>query len=215
MFALRKESLSLTTLALALTLAHGVALMSHWAWDQQAGHGPAPIRVEIASYGGQARASSATRPAVAAARPSRTSEQSTAVPTPAPAVAAPAVGSPEGNGFGEGVGTGLGTGVASSGGGDSRQMYLQELRARIDDLKRYPLQARRLGQAGTVLVSFKVSPDGSIHEPHVSGPCPYRHLNESALNAVASIRTFRPLPEELAAQGPLTVNVPIRYTITH
>jgi protein TonB len=211
MLALRKETLSLSSIALALTLAHGVALTARWAWDESAGHGPAPIRVEVANYGGQARASSAPR----SFRP-----RPVAPTRSAPAAAAatedtePVVGSAAGNGFGEGVGTGIGTGVASSGGGDSREMYLQELRARIDDMKRYPVQARRLGQSGTVLVSFTVSPDGRIHEPHVSGPCPYRHLNESALNAVASIRTFRPLPVELAEQGPLTVNVPIRYSIS-
>ncbi len=218
MFALHKESISLFRLACALTLAHGLALTIQWGWEGNGGGIAAPIRVEIASFGGQARTDSAARPRPAVA-PAATPKKVSTPRDPAPQAVAkeevrPQVGSAEGNGFGVGEGTGIGTGVASGGPGDLRQMYLQELRARIDDLKRYPLKARRLGQMGVVVVSFELLADGRITNPRVTKPSPYRHLNESALNAVAAIRTFRPLPQEWKTTN-LAVDVPIHYRITN
>lgn len=115
------------------------------------------------------------------------------------------------NGTAEGVGTVSGSGVGRAR-GDLKEMYLGELRAKIDQNKNYPLQARRLGQSGEVVVAFTIGLDGQIVNPRVTRPSPYKKLNESALAAIVSIRTFRPLPHELST-SPLEVTVPIRYSL--
>lgn len=98
--------------------------------------------------------------------------------------------------------------------GDLRQIYLSELRARLEEVKHYPQQARRLGQTGSVEVAFMVHPDGKIDEARIVRPSPFKRLNESALATVATLKKFRPLPEGFDG-NPLTVTLPIRYTISN
>lgn len=95
---------------------------------------------------------------------------------------------------------------------DLKQMYLSELRARIERNKVYPLQASRLGQSGTVEVSFTLTPEGHIIDSRVTRPCAYQRLNEAALAAVAGLKSFRPIPAELELRE-LAVTVPIRYSL--
>lgn len=95
---------------------------------------------------------------------------------------------------------------------DLQQIYLSELRARIEEMKHYPLQARRLGQSGSVEVAFVVKPDGVIENPRIIRPSPFKRLNESALETVASLRKFRPLPKDFGT-NPLQVTLPINYSI--
>lgn len=96
--------------------------------------------------------------------------------------------------------------------GDLRAIYLSELRARLEEVKHYPLQARRLGQTGSVEVAFKVRPDGSIEDARIIRPSPFNRLNESALATVEALKKFRPLPESFGSD-PLSVTLPIRYSI--
>lgn len=96
--------------------------------------------------------------------------------------------------------------------GDLRQIYLSELRAKLEEVKHYPQQARRLGQTGSVEVAFMVHADGLIDNARIVRPSPFKRLNDSALETVASLKKFRPLPEGLAS-NPLVVTLPIRYSI--
>ena len=97
--------------------------------------------------------------------------------------------------------------------GDLRSIYLSELRARLEEIKHYPLQARRLGQTGSVEVAFKVYPDGLIDDARIVRPSPFKRLNESALATVATLKKFRPLPEGMTQGDSLLVTLPIRYSI--
>lgn len=96
--------------------------------------------------------------------------------------------------------------------GDLQQVYLSELRAKLEELKHYPLQARRLGQTGSVEVAFQVRQDGMIENARIVRASPFKRLNESALATIENLKKFRPLPEGLS-KDPLTVTLPIRYTI--
>jgi len=97
--------------------------------------------------------------------------------------------------------------------GDLRAIYLSELRARLEEVKHYPLQARRLGQTGSVEVAFRVLADGLIDEARIVRPSPFQRLNDSALATVASLKRFRPLPAGMTEGDSLLVTLPIRYTI--
>lgn len=96
--------------------------------------------------------------------------------------------------------------------GELQQVYLSELRAKLEELKHYPLQARRLGQTGSVEVAFQVRQDGVIENARIVRGSPFKRLNESALATIENLKKFRPLPKELSNSA-LTVTLPIHYSI--
>lgn len=97
---------------------------------------------------------------------------------------------------------------------DLKEIYLSALRARIEQRKQYPMQAKRLGQSGVVEVSFTVTQRGHIIRPRVTRASPFQRLNDSALEVVANLGTFDPLPAEFG-QEELEVTLPIRYSLTN
>ena len=48
----------------------------------------------------------------------------------------------------------------------------------------YPSEARKQGQAGTVLIEFTVDASGRVSSAHIASPCPWSVLNQEALRAV-------------------------------
>jgi protein TonB len=76
--------------------------------------------------------------------------------------------------------------------------YAAMIRGLIDRRKEYPYQARRQNQEGSVQIRFILSRQGVLNgEPVMEKQSRYRHLNESALEAVKNAAPFPPFPEEI------------------
>ncbi len=91
-------------------------------------------------------------------------------------------------------------------------IYLYGLRALIDQRKSYPALARRRGEEGTVLVALVVGRDGSLSDLKLRRGSGSARLDAAALETVASVQSFRPLPPEIAAES-LSVEIPIEYSL--
>jgi protein TonB len=77
--------------------------------------------------------------------------------------------------------SGLMEGVAGvSSGVDYKEMVLM----RIERSKKYPKEADGTYKEGTVTVSFIINPDGTISNLKIVKRCPYKALNDAALQAV-------------------------------
>lgn len=77
-----------------------------------------------------------------------------------------------------------------------RDTYLQQVRTRIEEGRRYPLTARKLGQEGRVLVRFVIATDGGLEELELGESCGTRSLDEAALAALRAAAPFPAPPEE-------------------
>ena len=91
--------------------------------------------------------------------------------------------------------------------------YLSKLRCLIEKNKIYPQSAKRLNQMGKVHVCFVISKDGQIKDVKVVKDSNYKRLNEAALEILAKINRFEPIPEKLNKNS-WEITVPIVYQIT-
>ena len=91
--------------------------------------------------------------------------------------------------------------------------YLSKLRYLIEKNKIYPQSAKRLNQMGKVHVCFVISKDGQIKDVKVVKDSNYKRLNEAALEILAKINRFEPIPEKLNKNS-WEITVPIVYLIT-
>ena len=91
--------------------------------------------------------------------------------------------------------------------------YLSKLRYLIEKNKIYPQSAKRLNQMGKVHVCFVISKDGQIKDVKVVKDSNYKGLNEAALEILAKINRFEPIPEKLNKNS-WEITVPIVYQIT-
>ena len=83
----------------------------------------------------------------------------------------------------------------------------------IEKNKIYPQSAKRLNQMGKVHVCFVISKDGQIKDVKVVKDSNYKRLNEAALEILAKINRFEPIPEKLNKNS-WEITVPIVYQIT-
>lgn len=90
--------------------------------------------------------------------------------------------------------------------------YLYELRVTLETRKTYPTLSRRLREAGEVLVEFKVKKDGTLEAVNVVKESGFARLNDAAVQLVASLGRFRPLPDG-TGRAELSVKLPIRYAL--
>ena len=93
---------------------------------------------------------------------------------------------------------------------DLRSQYKSELRSRIEENKYYPSLSKRLGQKGEVVVAFTLLEDGHIVNIRIDNPSRYESLNESALDAVKKVHTFKPIPKELG-ETRMDIKVPLKF----
>ena len=91
--------------------------------------------------------------------------------------------------------------------------YLSKLRYLIEKNKIYPQSAKRLNQMGKVHVCFVISKDGQIKDVKVVKDSNYKRLNDAALEILAKINRFEPIPEKLNKNS-WEITVPIVYQIT-
>ncbi len=205
------DSPRLPHIALVLCLAHGLLLTAQWAQEGREGDVPlrlsAPVQVKLDDAIAVAELPRA-RPVAAKPVVSRSAKPASAPPEAVETHAAAAPENPTGKG--PYAVPGLRYQVSQ----DLQRIYIDAIRERIELKKRFPLQAQRLGQTGTVEVTFTVIRDGNIIKPRVTRASPFRRLNESALETVAALGSFGPLPESIEG-GALEVTLPIRYSLTN
>ncbi len=91
--------------------------------------------------------------------------------------------------------------------------YLSKLKYLIEKNKIYPQSAKRLNQMGKVHVCFVISKDGQIKDVKVVKDSNYKRLNDAALEILAKINRFEPIPEKLNKNS-WEITVPIVYQIT-
>jgi protein TonB len=91
--------------------------------------------------------------------------------------------------------------------------YLSKLRYLIEKNKIYPQSAKRLNQMGKVHVNFIISKDGQIKNIKIVKDSNYQRLNDAALEILAKINRFEPIPEKLNKNS-WEITVPIVYQIT-
>jgi periplasmic protein TonB len=90
--------------------------------------------------------------------------------------------------------------------------YLSKLRYIIEKNKIYPQSAKRLNQMGKVHVNFIISKDGQIKDVKIVKDSNYQRLNDAALEILAKINKFEPIPDKLNKNS-WEITVPIIYQI--
>lgn len=94
--------------------------------------------------------------------------------------------------------SGLMEGIAGiSSGADYKEMVLM----RIERAKKYPKETDGTYKEGLVILSFVINPDGTISNLKIVKPCPYKTLNEAALQAVRDSVPFPKPPPNLFKGG--------------
>ena len=90
--------------------------------------------------------------------------------------------------------------------------YLRSLKKQLEQIKDYPATAKRLKQEGTVRVRFTILADGKIEQVEVSESSRYSSLDNSALEAVAKMEKFQPIPKLLEKER-WRIEIPIQYKL--
>lgn len=91
--------------------------------------------------------------------------------------------------------------------------YLSKLQQLIEQNKTYPKSAKRLNQMGKVNVCFVISKNGEIKDIKVVKKSNFEKLDEAAIEILARIYKFEPIPEKLNKNS-WEITVPIVYQIT-
>ncbi|HXP29662.1 MAG TPA: energy transducer TonB [Stellaceae bacterium] len=141
-----------------------------------------------------------------------------ATPTPAqtlanaaPAAAGPDTGGPGGpRGAGKGAeGNGLGSAGNSSGPGDD---YLDRVRRRLRQFQKYPEQAVKQKQEGTVVLAITVARDGSVLDATVARSSGFALIDEAAVKMARDASPLPPFPATYT-QDQRTFDIPQKYEI--
>ena len=100
-------------------------------------------------------------------------------------------------------------GTASGTSADARNAALAKIVAVIDEHKRYPRRARQTGAAGDVVLAVTIDGNGIVTGVVLKKPHASVLLNRAALKAAEPL-----IGVELPLSAPLTVEVPVRFTIS-
>lgn len=101
--------------------------------------------------------------------------------------------------------------LSGSGGKGSLATFLGMVRKKIEEAKRYPLQALRRNWEGKVILSFVVNQKGEIKEINIIQSSGYRILDEEAK---ATLRRASPLPIPPQMEGnSWQIEVPILFRL--
>lgn len=95
---------------------------------------------------------------------------------------------------------------------EAKNEYLAYIRQAIDERKIYPRNAKKLGQSGTVEVTFTVLSDGIITAISLSGSSGFTLLDNAALQILTQLAKVKPIPKELAKSS-WEITIPIEYAI--
>lgn len=107
-----------------------------------------------------------------------------------------------------------GSGQAShvpAGGGERLKLYIEEVKARLNQAKRYPWLARLQGLEGTTQIRFHIMPDGEADKIEVVRSSRSELLDQEAVANVKRVKGF-PIPPEEFPQG-ILVQVPMVFQL--
>jgi len=93
-----------------------------------------------------------------------------------------------------------------------KNQYLGYLRQSIEAHKTYPKNAKRLGQTGTVEITFTVMADGTISGVKVKQSSNFTLLDSAAKDILMTLVKVRPIPKELGKDS-WEITLPIAYEI--
>jgi len=102
------------------------------------------------------------------------------------------------------------TGVDSSR-ADELTRFLQDVRNRLEQAKRYPWLARIQGQEGTVRVQFMIDLSGEAHEIRLLESSRSKILDQEAVETVKRVGRFSHLP--VSWNKTIQVNVPLVFQL--
>ena len=100
-------------------------------------------------------------------------------------------------------------GTASGASADARNTALATIVAVIDEHKRYPRRARQTGAEGDVVLAVTIDGNGIVTDVVLKKPHASVLLNRAALKAAEPL-----IGVEFPLSAPLTVEVPVRFTIS-
>ena len=100
-------------------------------------------------------------------------------------------------------------GTASGASADARNTALATIVAVIDEHKRYPRRARQTGAEGDVVLAVTIDGNGIVTGVVLKKPHASVLLNRAALKAAEPL-----IGVEFPLSAPLTVEVPVRFTIS-
>ena len=100
-------------------------------------------------------------------------------------------------------------GTASGASADARNTALAKIVAVIDEHKRYPRRARQTGAEGDVVLAVTIDGNGIVTGVVIKKPHASVLLNRAALKAAEPL-----IGVKLPLSAPLTVEVPVRFTIS-
>ena len=100
-------------------------------------------------------------------------------------------------------------GTASGASADARNTALAKIVAVIDEHNRYPRRARQTGAEGDVVLAVTIDGNGIVTSVVLKKPHPSVLLNRAALKAAEPL-----IGVKLPLSAPLTVEVPVRFTIS-
>lgn len=100
-------------------------------------------------------------------------------------------------------------GTASGNSAEARSRALAEIIAVIDAHKRYPRRARQTGAEGDVVLAVSIDASGTVTNVVLKTPNASVLLNRAAIKAAAPL-----IGRKLPLTAPLTVEVPVRFTIS-
>lgn len=103
----------------------------------------------------------------------------------------------------------LAQGTASGVSTDAQNAALAKIVAVIDEHKRYPRRARQTGAAGDVVLAVTIDGNGIVTGVVLKKPHASVLLNRAALKAAEPL-----IGVKLPLSAPLTVEVPVRFTIS-
>lgn len=139
-------------------------------------------------------------------------KQATLVPSLSSIPSSSNEGSAQGSGGGAGTGHGPGIGSGSGGVNTAKAKYFTDIVKLIENNKKYPTMAKRLGQYGMVLVKLTLDKNGKIVELEVKDGVRFSSLREASLKAIESVGTFPSIPTEFGVDT-ISFNVPIKYQL--
>jgi protein TonB len=93
------------------------------------------------------------------------------------------------------------------------QSYLEMVRLRIEQHKRYPRQAKKRNREGRVTVQFTITHSGSVQGVHIITPTRTPSLNRAAINAVEDAAPF-PMPPKRFFKGDLPLKLTLVFELT-
>ena len=100
-------------------------------------------------------------------------------------------------------------GTASGVSAEARNAALAKIVAVIDEHKRYPRRARQTGAEGDVVLAVTIDATGVVTNVVLKKPHASVLLNRAALKAAEPL-----IGQKLPLSAPLTVEVPVRFTIS-